>query len=98
MTASIGLARWLAVRALGEIQKWIERSGNGKQEGTEGKESHKATAVLRKDTLTTQVNSRKIEQYAETRKAEEARCTTINKELAAVRHAMKKRRSGATSC
>ena len=41
------------------------------------------------DTLTTQITSRKIEQYAEWRRAN-VKGTTVNKELACIRHMMKK--------
>jgi len=41
------------------------------------------------DTLTTAITSRKIEQYAEWRR-EKVKGTTVNKELACVRHMMKK--------
>lgn len=41
------------------------------------------------DALTTQITSRKIEQYAEWRRAN-VKGTTVNKELACIRHMMKK--------
>ena len=41
------------------------------------------------DTLTTEITSRKIEQYAEMRR-EKVKGTTVNKELACIRHMMKK--------
>jgi site-specific recombinase XerD len=41
------------------------------------------------DTLTTQITSRKIEQYAEWRRGK-VKGTTVNKELACIRHMMKK--------
>ena len=41
------------------------------------------------DTLTTQMTSRKIEQYAEWRRAT-VKGTSVNKELACIRHMMKK--------
>jgi len=41
------------------------------------------------DMLTTQITSRKIEQYAESRRAT-VKGTTVNKELACIRHMMKK--------
>jgi integrase len=76
-----------------QSRAWHEKQKAYIYESTRVRKEKKVAKLLPffgKDELTTQVTSRMIEQYAESRKAEGARCTTINKELAAVRHAMKK--------